>query len=81
MLFVTHDIREALHLGTMVLVMADAAVQQYAAPDTLLSTPANAFVRQLVHNERSICHLPDDHLTDCDYSGAALAAARKEFSQ
>lgn len=80
-LFVTHDIREALHLGTMVLVMANAAVQQYAAPDALLSTPANAFVRQLVHNERSICHLPDDHLTDCDYSGAALAAARKEFSQ
>ncbi len=35
-LFVTHDISEALKLGTKVLVMDKGQVQQYAKPDDLL---------------------------------------------
>lgn len=47
-LFVTHDIREALKLGTMVLVMDRGEVHQYAPPEELLAHPATDFVRQLV---------------------------------
>lgn len=71
-LFVTHDIGEALRLGTRVLVMANGEIQQYAVPEEILRAPATDFVRQLAAGERHACHLPDDRLADCPYSGAAF---------
>lgn len=47
-LFVTHDINEALRLGTRVLVMAEGKLQQDATPEELLRAPATDFVHQLV---------------------------------
>ena len=76
-LFVTHDISEALRLGTQVLVMAEGRIQQYAPPAEILRAPANDFVRQLVAGERHTCHLPDERLADCEYSGAAAPSERK----
>lgn len=70
-LFVTHDIGEALKLGTKVLVMDHGQIQQYAAPEELLRHPATAFVEQLVEKERRTCHLPGEKLSDCEFSGAA----------
>ncbi|MBS6520584.1 MAG: ABC transporter ATP-binding protein [Clostridiales bacterium] len=69
-LFVTHDISEALKLGTKVLVMDKGQVQQYAKPDDLLRNPNTDFVKQLVDKERRTCYLPDERLKDCEYSGA-----------
>ena len=71
-LFVTHDIGEALRLGTRVLVMANGEIQQYAVPEEILRAPATDFVRQLAAGERHACHLPDDRLADCPYSGAVF---------
>lgn len=68
-LFVTHDISEALKLGTKVLVMDQGVIQQYAEPDELLRNPSTDFVKQLVDRERRSCHLPDDRLTECEFSG------------
>lgn len=70
-LFVTHDISEALKLGTRVLVLDGGRIQQYAAPAELLRAPATGFVRRLVAQERRLCQLPDDQLADCEFSGAA----------
>lgn len=47
-LFVTHDIGEALKLGTKVLVMDQGKIQQFASPDEVLRNPATDFVRRLV---------------------------------
>ena len=47
--FVTHDITEALTLGSKVLVLDKGVIQQYATPEMIKSNPANEFVRQLVH--------------------------------
>lgn len=69
-LFVIHDISEALKLGTKVLVMDKGQVQQYAKPDDLLRNPNTDFVKQLVDKERRTCYLPDERLEDCEYSGA-----------
>ena len=69
-LFVTHDISEALKLGTKVLVMGKGQVQQYAKPDDLLRNPNTDFVKQLVDKERRTCYFPDERLEDCEYSGA-----------
>lgn len=47
-LFVTHDIGEALKLGTRVLVLDQGAVQQCDAPEEVLHHPATEFVSRLV---------------------------------
>ena len=76
-LFVTHDISEALKLGTKVLVMDGGEIQQYASPDELLRHPATDFVRRLVDQQRRVCHLPEENLGDCEYSGVGCEAMRK----
>lgn len=74
-MFVTHDIGEALRLGTHVLVLDAGRVQQYATPEELLARPATAFVEQLVSRQRHTCDLPEDQLCACSHSGAARARA------
>lgn len=50
-LFVTHDIDEALRLGTRVLVMNEGRAQQFAPPREILNHPATDFVRQLIRKK------------------------------
>ena len=72
-LFVTHDISEALKLGSHVLVMDAGRIEQYAPPAELLRSPATDFVHRLVERERRACRLPDGQLADCEWSGAGSA--------
>ena len=46
--FVTHDIGEALRLATRIAVVDGGVLQQYDEPDELVTHPATDFVRQLV---------------------------------
>lgn len=73
-LFVTHDISEALKLGTKVLVMDQGQIQQYAKAEELLRNPNTDFVKLLVEKERRICRLPDECLKKCEYSKAGCSA-------
>ena len=54
-LFVTHDISEALKLGTKVLVMDQGKIQQYDVPEQILRSPATEFVKQLVERKCRTC--------------------------
>ena len=74
-MFVTHDISEALKLGTKVLVMDQGQIQQYAKAEELLRNPNTDFVKLLVEKERRICRLPDECLKNCEYSKAGCSAA------
>lgn len=47
-LFVTHDISEALKLGTKVLVMDEGKIIQYDTPENILEHPASPFVERLI---------------------------------
>ena len=50
-LMVTHDIDEAIRLGTRIVVFENGQVVQNARPAELLSAPANDFVRALIGGE------------------------------
>lgn len=53
-LFVTHDINEALKLGTKVLVMDGGRIQQYDTPKAIKEQPAGEFVKTLVGGRAEI---------------------------
>ena len=46
--FVTHDISEALYLGTKVLVLDHGQIQQYDTPQNIIHNPENDFVKNLL---------------------------------
>lgn len=50
-IFVTHDVEEALRLADRLVVMREGRVVQYDTPVAVLARPANAFVSQLVGAE------------------------------
>jgi osmoprotectant transport system ATP-binding protein len=56
-LFVTHDIDEAIRLGDRVAVMRGGRLVQYAPPGELLAHPANDFVAQFVGSDRGLKRL------------------------
>lgn len=49
-IFITHDIREALKLGTKVLIMDEGKIQQLSNPNEILNNPSNDFVKKLIKN-------------------------------
>lgn len=46
--FVTHDVEEALRLADKIVIMRDGRIVQYDTPFNILSHPANQFVRDLI---------------------------------
>lgn len=47
-LFVSHDVEEALRLADRILIMQSGQIIQYDTPFNILTQPANAFVHELV---------------------------------
>ncbi|NLW14648.1 MAG: betaine/proline/choline family ABC transporter ATP-binding protein [Erysipelothrix sp.] len=50
--FVTHDMDEALNMADKIIVMDHGKVVQQGSPQDILTNPANDFVRELVGEER-----------------------------
>ncbi|WP_422486562.1 ABC transporter ATP-binding protein [Gudongella sp. DL1XJH-153] len=50
--FVTHDMDEALKIGDKIAVMKDGKILQYDTPEEILKNPANDFVEYFVGKDR-----------------------------
>ena len=50
MVFVTHDLSEALRLGDRILIMRDGRTAQVGTPDELVGAPADDYVRDFVQD-------------------------------
>jgi osmoprotectant transport system ATP-binding protein len=65
--FVTHDIEEAIRLGDRVAVLSEGGkLEQYADPATLLGSPANDFVADFVGSDRGLKRLAVTPIGDAD---------------
>lgn len=49
-LFITHDLDEALKIGNRVVLMKDGQIVQVGTPEEILMTPANDYVKRFVEN-------------------------------
>jgi osmoprotectant transport system ATP-binding protein len=71
--FVTHDIDEAIKMGDRIAVMqAPGKLVQYAPPAELLTNPANDYVEQFVGADRALKRLALQRVRDVDLWRAAM---------
>jgi osmoprotectant transport system ATP-binding protein len=55
--FVTHDIDEAIKMGDRIAILKDGALLQYNTPERVLAEPANSFVSAFVGADRALKRL------------------------
>jgi osmoprotectant transport system ATP-binding protein len=73
--FVTHDIDEALKMGDRIAIMRDGALVQYDTPEAILAQPADAFVSSFVGSDRALKRLALVRAEEALVAGAAPAHA------
>ncbi|AMA62637.1 MAG: betaine/proline/choline family ABC transporter ATP-binding protein [Kurthia gibsonii] len=62
--FVTHDMDEAIKLADRICIMHDGKVVQYDTPDNILSNPANQFVKDFIGSHRLVQEKPSAKVVD-----------------
>lgn len=55
--FVTHDLDEAIRMGDRIAILRDGKVVQYDTPEQILARPADAFVEEFVGQDRALKRL------------------------
>jgi osmoprotectant transport system ATP-binding protein len=73
--FVTHDIDEAIKMGHRVAILRDGELVQYDTPDRILAEPANEFVADFVGADRGLKRLRVWQLGDLELDPAQGDAA------
>ncbi|MGJ5713007.1 betaine/proline/choline family ABC transporter ATP-binding protein [Staphylococcus auricularis] len=58
-IFVTHDMDEAIKLADKICIMSEGKIIQYDTPDNILRAPANDFVREFIGQNRLIQDRPN----------------------
>jgi osmoprotectant transport system ATP-binding protein len=65
-IFVTHDIDEAIKMGHRVAILRDGELVQYGTPDEILASPANEFIADFVGADRGLKRLLLRELRDIE---------------
>jgi osmoprotectant transport system ATP-binding protein len=55
--FVTHDVDEAIKMGDRIAILRDGALVQYDSPERILAAPADPFVRSFFGADRALKRL------------------------
>ena len=55
--FVTHDLDEAIRMGDRIALLKDGRIVQYDTPEMILAQPANKFVEEFVGQDRALKRL------------------------
>ncbi len=53
-IFVTHDIEEAVKLGNKIAVLKDGKLIQYDTPDRIITKPGNSFIEEFIGKDGSL---------------------------
>ena len=69
-IFVTHDIDEAIKMGHRVAILRDGELVQYGTPDEILANPANEFIADFVGADRGLKRLLLRELRDIELTSA-----------
>lgn len=56
-IFVTHDMQEALKLGDRICVMKDGQIVQVASPREIVQNPANAFIEEFIGSRKGMTEI------------------------
>lgn len=68
--FVTHDLDEAIRLADEIILMRDGEIVQQGPPERILAAPATEFVRNFVGNDRALkrlaCFQVEEHMQRAD---------------
>jgi osmoprotectant transport system ATP-binding protein len=73
--FVTHDIDEAIKMGDRIAILRDGELVQYDTPDRILAEPANEFVADFVGADRGLKRLVVWQLRDLELDPAPAEAS------
>ena len=73
--FVTHDIDEAIKMGQRIAILRDGELVQYDTPDRILAEPANEFVADFVGADRGLKRLRVWELRDLELDPVPGGAA------
>jgi osmoprotectant transport system ATP-binding protein len=73
--FVTHDIDEAIKMGDRIAILKDGRLVQYGTPDEILSRPADDFVAEFVGTDRALKRLNLVTVRDVMQPGATGAVS------
>ena len=65
-IFVTHDIDEAIKMGHRIAILKDGELVQYGTPDEILASPANEFIADFVGADRGLKRLLLRELRDIE---------------
>jgi osmoprotectant transport system ATP-binding protein len=80
--FVTHDIDEAIKMGDRIAVLQQGGIlAQYASPAELLTYPANPFVEDFVGADRALKRLALQRVRDVDLWTAPLVRAGEPVAE
>ena len=85
-IFITHDLNEALRIGDRIAIMADGQIMQIGTGEEILTNPANDFVREFVEDvdrskvltAQNIMTTPLTTTIDIDGPTVALNRMKKE---
>jgi osmoprotectant transport system ATP-binding protein len=81
-LFVTHDIDEAIKMGDLVAVMQlGGHLAQFGTPDAILAEPANDFVARFVGADRGLKRLALYRISSLELQAVATAVAGSDATE